>query len=45
MDDTIVAIEGWSDGTMDGLVVTTALQEAESALRGARSQLQVEIVP
>ena len=40
MDDTIIAIEGWSDGTMDGLAVTTALQEAESALREARVQAQ-----
>ena len=38
MDDTITALEGWSDGTMDGLAVTTALQEAESALRAARTQ-------
>ena len=39
MDDTIAALEGWSDGTMDGLAVTTALQEAESELRGARTLL------
>jgi hypothetical protein len=38
MDDTIIALEDWSDGTMDGLAVTTALQEAESALRAARTQ-------
>ena len=38
MDDTITALEGWSDGTMDGLAVTTALQQAESALRTARTQ-------
>ena len=40
MDDTIAALEGWSNGTMDGLAVTTALQEAESALREARSQIR-----
>jgi hypothetical protein len=39
MDDTIIALEGWSDGTMDGLAVTTALQEAESVLRTARTAL------
>ena len=39
MDDTIIALEGWSDGTMDGLAVTTELQEAESALRGARTEV------
>ena len=42
MDDTITALEGWSDGTLDGLAVTTALQEAESALRATRSRLHVE---
>ena len=40
MDNTITALEGWSDGTVDGLAVTTALQEAESALRVARTQLR-----
>jgi len=40
IDDTIIALEGWSDGTMDGLAVTTALQEAESALRVARRQIR-----
>ena len=38
IDDTIIALEGWSDGTMDGLAVTTTLQEAESALRVARGK-------
>ncbi|MEO1444091.1 MAG: hypothetical protein AAFV33_27095, partial [Chloroflexota bacterium] len=28
IDDTIITLEGWSDGTMDGLAVTTVLQEA-----------------
>jgi hypothetical protein len=44
MDDTITTLEGWSDGTMDGLAVTTALQEAESALRDARIRARDELV-
>lgn len=43
MDDTITALEGWSDGTMDGLAVTTVLQEAESALWGARARMRADI--
>lgn len=38
MDDTITALDGWSNGTMDGLTVTIALQEAEVRLREARGQ-------
>jgi hypothetical protein len=38
MDDTISALERWSNGTADGTQTTIDLQNAETALREARTQ-------